>query len=73
MTQSMSAARVRVTLAEMVYKKGIELADIYTALGVDPQDADPEALAHLAGIIDGMAAASQAIRDQGLEGWSKRP
>ena len=73
MVQSMTAARVRVTLAEMVYKKGIELADLYAALGVDPQDADPEAVAHLAGLIDGMAAASQAIRDQGLEGWTKKP
>ncbi|MEM1381237.1 MAG: hypothetical protein AAGH41_11515 [Pseudomonadota bacterium] len=71
MAKSMTAARVRVTLAELVYKKEIELADIYAALGVDPQDADPEAVAHLAGIIDGMAAAAKAIRDQGLEGWSK--
>lgn len=73
MTQSMTAGRVRVTLAEMLYKYGVDLADLYAAMGIDPADADQEALAHLAGIIDGMEAASKAIRDQGLEGWSRRP
>lgn len=73
MATSMSAGRVRVALAEMLYKKEVDLGDLYAALGVDPADADQEALAHLAGIIDGMEAAARAIRDQGLEGWSKRP
>lgn len=73
MAQSMTAGRVRVALAELVYKRDLDLGDIYAALGVDPKDADQEALAHLAGIIDGMEAAARAIRDQGLEGWSKKP
>lgn len=71
MPQPMTAGRVRVALAQMLYRQGIELSAIYQALGIDPADADQEALAHLAGIMDGMEAAAKAIRAQGLEGWSQ--
>ncbi|MFC3303571.1 hypothetical protein [Parvularcula lutaonensis] len=71
MADSMNAARVRIAVAQLLYQKGIDVGSLYHALGIDPADADSDALSHLAGVLDGMEAAAKAIRDHGLEGWSK--
>lgn len=71
MAQSMNAARVRIAVAQLLFTKGIDVGSLYEALGIDPADAESEALSHLAGVLDGMDAAAQGIRDNGLESWSK--
>lgn len=71
MADSMNAARVRIAVAQLLFTRGIDVGYLYEALGIDPADADSDALSHLAGVLDGMDAASQGIRDHGLEGWSK--
>jgi len=71
MAETMTASRVRIAVARLLYTSGIDVADLYHALGCDPADAQEDALAHLAGVLDGMQAAADGIRDHGLEGWSK--
>ncbi|MEE4209136.1 MAG: hypothetical protein V2I43_07715 [Parvularcula sp.] len=71
MADKLSSSRVRIALARLLFTEGIDVADLYHALGCDPSNADGDALAHLAGVLDGMDAASRGIRDHGLEGWSK--
>jgi hypothetical protein len=70
--EPVSASRVRIALAKLLFREEIDIAELYRALGIDPSDADSDVLAHLAGILDGMDAASKAIRDEGLEGWSRK-
>ncbi|NNU16925.1 hypothetical protein HK107_11405 [Parvularcula sp. ZS-1/3] len=71
MAEMKNAARVRIAVARLLYGEEIDVGDLYRALGIDPAEADSEALAHLAGVLDGMEAASTAIRDKGLDGWPK--
>lgn len=71
MPETMTASRVRIAVGQLLFTSGIEVEELYHALGIDPADAEPDALAHLAGVLDGMEAAARGIREQGLEGWSK--
>jgi hypothetical protein len=71
MTERPSPSRVRIAIAQLLYTRNIDVADLYRALGCDPAAADGDALAHLAGVLDGMEAATSSIRKHGLEGWSE--
>jgi hypothetical protein len=71
MAETRNEARIRIEVAQLLYSTGIDVADLYRALGVDPADAHEDALAHLAGVLDGMQAAADGIRNHGLEGWPK--
>ncbi|MCQ8186563.1 hypothetical protein [Parvularcula maris] len=72
MKEPVSASRVRIAIAKLLFREEIDVGELYRALGIDPADADSDVLAHLAGILDGMEAASKGIRDEGLEGWSRK-
>lgn len=71
MTEKPSHSRIRIAISQFLFAHHIELEDLYEAMGIEPQEADPGALAHLAGIIDGMTVASTRIRQHGLDDWAK--
>lgn len=71
MAETRNAARVRIAVAQLLFHHDLDIGELYKALGIDPAEADRDALAHLAGVLDGMEAAASGIRDHGLEGWSK--
>lgn len=58
MTEKMTAARVRIAVATLLHRRGIDVGDLYRALGIDPSKAESEALSHLAGVLDGLEAAA---------------
>lgn len=66
-----SQSRIRISLAQYCVAHGIEVDDLYSALGITATEADSEALAHMAGVIDGMNVASDRIRQHGLDNWAK--
>lgn len=71
MAETKNAARVRIAVAQLLFHQDLDVGELYRALGIDPTTADRDALAHLAGVLDGMEAAAKGIRDHGLEGWTK--
>ena len=71
MPEHPSHARIRIALAQFCTAHNIDLEELYAALGIAPGTADAEALAHMAGVLDGMTVASTRIRQHGLDGWAK--
>lgn len=63
---------MRIALAQFLFSHQIELDELYRCLGIDMNDADPGAIAHIAGVIDGMNIASARIRQYGLEDWIQK-
>lgn len=70
-TKTPSHSRIRVALAQFCLAHDIEVDELYGALGVEAAGADPEALAHMAGVTDGMKIAAARIRQHGLDKWTK--
>jgi RecA-family ATPase len=60
----------RIALAQFLLAHSIELEDLYQSLGLEIKDANPAALAHIAGVLDGMNIASAHIREMDVEQWS---
>lgn len=71
MGETLTASRVRILVAQLLHRRDIDVGDLYRALGIDPADAEGDALAHLAGVLDGLDAA-EAARDEEERGWSDR-
>ncbi|MEM9421838.1 MAG: hypothetical protein AAF986_04925 [Pseudomonadota bacterium] len=71
MADKPSHSRIRVALAQFCVAQSLELEELYDALGLSPSDADNEALAHLAGVLDGMTIATSRIREHGLDNWAR--
>ena len=71
MADKPSHSRIRVALAQFCVAQSLELEELYEALGLTPTEADSEAIAHLAGVLDGMNVASSRIRQHGLDNWAR--
>lgn len=67
----LSHSRIRINLAQFCVAHSIEVDDLYAALGINATESDSEALAHMAGVIDGMTVATERIRQHGLDNWAK--
>lgn len=72
MADHASNSRVRIALAQFCYAQSIDLDELYAALGVNAADSDAEALAHMAGVVDGMKVAVARIREHGVENWARQ-
>ncbi|MEM7741126.1 MAG: hypothetical protein AAF225_10030 [Pseudomonadota bacterium] len=59
MSESWTPSRVRIAVARLCESGGIDLVDLYRALGMDAVAAESDAVAHLAGVIDGLEAAAR--------------
>lgn len=66
-----SPSQTRLALAQFLYQHGIDVENLYKALGADLAECDNEAVSHMAGIIDGVSLATSKIRAHGLDNWSK--
>lgn len=66
-----SHSRVRIALAQFCFAQRVELEELYAALGIAAPNADTEAVAHMAGLMDGMAVAANRIRQHGLDNWAR--
>ena len=71
MSDQPSHSRIRIMLSQFLIQHGIELEDLYAALGVDTEECDAGALSHIAGVLDGMNVASSRIRQHGIDDWTK--
>ncbi len=71
MADKPSNSRVRLALAQFCYAQGIDVSELYAALGVEATDTDSEAMAHIAGCFDGMNIAATRIRQHGLDNWAR--
>lgn len=71
MAEKPSHSRVRIALAQFCLSQNLDIDELYGALGISAADAETEALAHIAGVIDGMNVASSRIRQHGLDNWSR--
>ena len=71
MSDKPSHSRIRIALAQFCYAQGIDVTDLFGAMGMTGANTDPEAMAHLAGVIDGMNIATSRIRDFGVDNWAK--
>ena len=49
----------------------IDIEELYRALGTEATETDPEALSHMAGVLDGMTVAANRIRQHGLDDWAR--
>ncbi|MEM9234316.1 MAG: hypothetical protein AAGA69_08780, partial [Pseudomonadota bacterium] len=63
-------ARIRVALAQFCIAQSVEVDELFAALGVDMSNIDANAMAHLAGVVDGMTIASSRIRQHGIDNWA---
>ncbi|WOI53942.1 hypothetical protein [Parvularcula sp. LCG005] len=70
MADKPSHSRVRIALAQFCYSHSIDLEDLLAALGVTG-GTDAEAMAHMAGVLDGMNIAASRIREHGLDNWAR--
>ncbi|MEM9810508.1 MAG: hypothetical protein AAF788_04710 [Pseudomonadota bacterium] len=59
MAQEWTTARVRIAIAQLCQERGIDITLLYEAIGINMVKADSDALAHLAGVIDGLEAAAK--------------
>lgn len=71
MADKPSYSRIRIALAQFCFAQSVDLDELYTALGITPTEADAEAIAHMAGVIDGMNVAATRIRQHGLDNWAR--
>ena len=71
MADKPSEARIRVALAQFCIAQAVEVDELFAALGIDPMNADAQALAHLAGAVDGMNLAANRIRQHGIDNWAR--
>lgn len=71
MSDVSSHSRMRIALAQFCIARGIDFETLYAALGIDMTAADSEALSHMAGVMDGMTAAVEGIRQNGIDEWTK--
>ena len=65
-----SDSQTRLLLAQFLFANNVDIESLYSALGADLSNADPEAVSHMAGIIDGVALATAKIRAHGLDEWT---
>jgi len=68
MAPSPSPSRIRIAVARLLFTEKIDVGALYSALGIDVRRADPEALTHLAGVLDGIETAAESIRDHTSKG-----
>lgn len=66
-----SDSQTRLLLAQFLFSNNVDIEGLYAALGADLSNADPEAVSHMAGIIDGVALATSKIRAHGIDNWTK--
>lgn len=71
MAEKPSESRIRVALAQFCVAQSIEIDELLSALGVDMSHTDQNALAHLAGVLDGMNLAASRIRQHGIDNWAR--
>jgi hypothetical protein len=71
MADKPSHSRIRIALAQFCYAQSLDLDELYAALGVNAAETEPEALAHMAGVVDGMNVAATRIRQHGLDNWAR--
>ena len=71
MADQPSDARIRVALAQFCISQSIEVEELFSALGVQMENIDSQAIAHLAGVMDGMNIASNRIRQHGIDNWAR--
>lgn len=71
MADTPSHSRIRVALAQFCMAQGIEIDEVYAALGVSPTAAESEPLAHIAGVFDGITLAAERIRKHGIDDWAR--
>lgn len=70
MTEKPSHSRIRIALAQFLFANQVDIEELYSCLGIDTGECDAGALAHIAGVIDGMNVASTRIRQHGLDDWA---
>ncbi|MEM6648648.1 MAG: hypothetical protein AAF603_00190 [Pseudomonadota bacterium] len=71
MSNHSSHSRIRLVLAQFCVAHSLDIEELYEALGIKIGDANAEALAHMAGLIDGMNIAAARIKEHGLHQWTK--
>ena len=71
MSEKPSDARIRIALAQFCIAQAIEVDELLAALGIEMSNVDDGALAHLAGVLDGMNVASSRIRQHGVDNWAR--
>lgn len=71
MSELKTPSQTRLLLAQFLFAHGMNLDEVYKALGVETVSSDNEAASHMAGIIDGITLATSRIRQHGLDNWTK--
>ena len=71
MADSISHSRIRIALAQFCFSRKLDIEELYKALGIEATSTDPEALSHMAGVLDGMTVAANRIRQHGLDDWAR--
>ena len=66
-----SDSQLRLLLAQFLFAQNVDIETLYNALGADLSSAEPEAVSHMAGIIDGVTLATAKIRAHGIDNWAK--
>ena len=71
MADKISHSRIRIALAQFAFARKLDIEELYAAMGIEATSTDPEALSHMAGVLDGMTVAANRIRQHGLDDWAR--